>query len=407
MSELTVDDFKTEEGKNLYKTKNYDGILRFTDQNNFSKILDLINKECTEEELFLFFNETLVCYIWDDLIKYAIDKSYTKILQFFTTQYKSDIVYYTCRFTDDVDLYKKFNINDTDELISNACQSLLYENKPSHITEYILSIYEHCESVQISLNFCDDLDLMDKNLVFELIMYIVNNFNLSMGNIGFMPSIDCLHEENYVEILETLWIKETNDYIYKFANYVTDICSLPNVKYLTEKYLSDTEIILEILPRISKFDIFLYMVDIVGQDKLEPDMFINYSFDYDVMKWLIDNGFNVRPNIDYCHANRWILIITDAITKCDYSYVKSCTEKIIYKMYNEVNIRLFKDLIMELSINIFDLDILFEYVMIREIKELMDIFDGCVITNVDDVKHDLKLLDMTETLAHIDKINIS
>lgn len=379
---------------------------------NYPEIIDqmLINK-CSHDELYLFIenNPIFYSYIFDLVSEYIITSlksddtiidNLLKLDKNFILAIQKAICKCTSQRTTHVDLYKKY-CKTTVELFS---LSMLYNNDgtPSDITEYIISenILNNIKDEYLSLEFLSKCNNLDTR--FKIITFIVDTLHLDINNFFTDELFSELYEEHAIIIMEKIYSDED---IYNFIFPIIRNCSISNIKIIMDKYAVDTHMLIKIIYKIDNYDIFMYLMDLIGISEFNQDSFTEVTYwDYDIITWLCENGFKYEP---------WILLLADYKTTLiiikhtqNYEYIKKYTDSIIRCMINNDDQMELFDIV---PVDIFDLNIVFELAFINEKYDMINMLinNGFRPTNISEIKNELNVLEKYSVLDYIkDNYNI-
>lgn len=416
-------EYKTIEGKcqhtklsiKIFKKTNY-SINKIAEVNNKLKLIDeLISNECSENELYKFVTTIFLAnsgsYLtyadtYDKLYKYIIDKSYLNIFNAIASNSRYDStgiknIVLTC--TENIDLYNKFASED---VVNDIFLSLLYKEEPSILTEYIINNNELTSMCNIFIP-CKYKYISNSDTCYYLIIYVIEKCNLAYGDVRTSYELYGLTtDNNCIKILELLLnnSNDKDDIAYDFLLEIMRYYSLDNFKYFINKYFYNINcnILIDILNCAFKLDYVQYLIEIIGHDKILPNYFDNYK-DYDCIKWLYDQHLLLRPIFDVISdGNTVIMIVQNLINDSDFDYVKDNT-RIIMRIIIDSNMS--EQLMKIVPIKIFDLEIIFEMAALSECFNIIDILiaENYNPKCLDNVLHDLKLLDKILILDYIKK----
>lgn len=405
--------------KNLSDDDFVDGMQKCTTENEFSEyVSSVINKKIFLDNKFSEYvsgvtNKNILldnkCYIKWHMCIHVVQKRYINIIDtfvhiFILKEYIFDAI---CMYTDDINLYEKYCPKDK---IEYFYKSLIFNSGPSCLSEHILNNFSSDE-INNSKIICSLMSTMDKleesernDKFTQIFTYLIDKYTLSISHCKKTIYIlgDKLNEESYVKIMEKLWInKEPDDFdkdntdgcsdLHYFLSDIAKYCTLNNIKYFVDKYLTDyidDYFLLLILVYVDNLESFEYFFRMMTNTEEVGNIF-SHGEDYDIIKWLINYGFKIRPDENYFWNNACSevieLIVDDAIKANDYEYIKKCTRFII---------RHEKGLLLVDLLNILDLDLdlVFECAVIHENSDLIKLLVGLNINNVAEVMHDLELL---------------
>lgn len=413
-----AENFKTTQGKFLFNKNNVRKLKKFIPRTQTKKSLvtDFLCQECSENDLIESIRHPLSN---KKLIKYIIMHSCTNCIDKIMTSDDNLIDYIKrmiCKHTDNIELYEKYNTKNG-SLYYDLCYSLFYLKKPSQLTNHILNNYD-CSTKNNDFNmFCS---LKDSNTMFFLIKYIIETLH-----IGYAFSIYglcyCMPENLYFEILNMLVLNTDDFYACPKTNLnllrtlMGDIVcklSLPNIKIFmsTHPQFINQKICIEAIPLCSNLDIFLFMIELVGVNKINSKLFDHYDNFcecYDIVKWLIDNEYLRGPeckinfHIDEISDDSVIdLIINNAIELGDFDYIEKNSMALVFSIMSGGSLELFN----KIPISIFksNSDQIFELLLFDEKFDLLYLFDDLSRpTNIDDIVHDCKLLNKNNILNYI------
>lgn len=283
---------------------------------------------------------------------------------------------------------------------------MLYEKKPSILTEYIVNNYK---IIQKSITYIphEYNYISDPDLCYDLIIYVINSCNLAYDDILTQNLLyGMTTDNNCIKILELLlnnYLGNRQTIAYKFLLEIMMYYSLDNFEYFMDKYFHyDREVLINILAAVPKLDCVQYLVEIIGRNKISCNFFRRYN-DYDCIKWLCDQQLLLRPNFDViADGNVVVMIVQNLINNLDYDYIKISTRIIMQIM---IGSDMLDQLMKIVPINIFDMEIVFEIVTLSEYFSVMDLL---IVENYkpacfDDVVHDLELLKKVTVLEYINK----
>lgn len=406
---------------NLFKTyagTYYRDHIQFKDDNfNFGNNLtdpihddinELLKKNCTEDELLEYIGSIKLDpsnpYKYKNLYKHIVTNLLESVIDTIIIQnenYLAPIQLAICQHTDNIDLCKKYCQNSYFDSFNAFCASLCYKNKPSVLSEYIFENYEMILATT-SKYFFLNFGSMHKDTQLELIVYVIDKFNISYSKNNYYEFIfNTLGEDSAIIILNKLLnnvMYDINLIIPDLIEIIIEHCSVSNVKFFVEKYITNIQILIKLLSRTNNFDTFKYLVEVINNNALiDPKLF--YLTNYEIVEWLLLNNIMIKPNITYCSNYKIILLVVKAaVLNNDVEYLKENTSNIMIKMYENYD-KLF-DIV---PMNIFDLDKMFEHMIIFENYKLIDeiIGIGFKPKNISDIMHDLKLLKKDQMLEYI------
>lgn len=349
------------------------------------------------------------------LLSYLVKKSCTQTLDILAKKYKYDIIDGILKYTDDIYMYIKY-CTDADRIADRAgdyCVSLFYENEPSKLSDYIINNYEcsllHKFFLYVAIKHMDhDETYFEKNYL--IITHIIKQFCLTADINNIHENFfDLVSEDNFMPIIKLLFENINDSNKINFNRSILNIlfnCSFNNIKLFIAEYGDYVNFKL-LLKEVINFDIFLYLVEFVGLENIDIEFFMNNfrNNSCEIIKWLIEHGFKIRPTISclsHFDTDTIIEIIKHAISDDDCDYIYDNTEIIIKIIFSSNSL----NKILEIAnIEIFNLNTLFEIIMIDQDFNLWyQLFPaGAKINNVDDVINDLKLLNMYDTVKYIEE----
>lgn len=419
MTKINSNDFKTIEGLNLYMRYEYEkNDWDLTFDNIYYKLDDLINDECDEDILLKYLiNNTLIDDImnnwnqsrFEKLCKYIVKKSYVDIINK-CIESESSFIYaimdLICATTDNVELFEKY-YNQTDTF-SYLCTSLLYKNEPSKLTDHISNNYN------LEFNFFK-FGMFKKDDV-ELFKSIISRYKINYEQINILSIIlKCPTISDYVEIMETILINSDASVvdIKLFMREIILNGNVEHVEYFLSKYFYDVDqsILFELIEYIKKLPTLKYLIELIGLENFDSKYFCKniFNFDYDILKWLIDNGFEIILNIEgYYDPDTIFFIIEIHVKADDYIWIKSNARTIINKLFytsfdtDNIILNNFFEIVPEDALHI---DIMFEiFIMDGHFNNISLLLSkNFKPTNILDIIHDLTLL---EDQTMLDYINI-
>lgn len=355
---------------------------------NFIK---MINEEISEDDLidYIIKNPT-ISFNCIDTFRLSVKKSYDKIIDLYIDSNYDYIINICCTTTDNIYLFKKY-YKDKNDSFDYLCMSLIYNQAPSKLTTYISNNYLCVPKINTFRVFSN----VDKIISTNLIKYIVSTYDITYYNIDTIELyFKCLTVDDYVEIMEMILI---NSDIYKcrilFMRNIIHLCSKAHVEYFITKYFF-ADIVKKIILRAKDVQTLKYLVELVGFDNFDQEYFTELKiigYDHDMLKWLVDNGFKII--IDSPYDVKIIMLMVDIeIKNANYDKIKSDTRRIITIIFNR-NLSTEVINFLKRTVDVFDLDILFEIAIMHECIEIVDlIIINYQPLNIDDIVHDLKLL---------------
>lgn len=387
------------ENKNNYlcKPNNSKDSLALSDSLNI-----FIKNKPSDQELASFIkNKDIKIWFKSKLLPYIVKRSYTLTIDtliFNDVAFKNEILYFILEKSVNINLYDRYCLNDPDDKMFDFCLSLHYCDGPNNLSNHIIEDIDKTRPNKYLLrNFCDEIYHNDSSKNFRILKYIIEYFNLSLTENKLPNNLSlCVSEDDFLTIIELLL---TNSDLSKVKfNTITytiiRICSLHNIKFFISKYFGYFIPKLKVLFVSRNLDIFLYLVELVGFENINEKYFENNYMDITITKWLIENGFKVRPYIGtFYNINHTMLILTDAVLNNDYAYIKKYTDQILQKIFKDINY--LDQFLSTTPIEMYDLNILFEILAIDYDLNLWHklLPTGAKINNVDNVIHDLKLFD--------------
>lgn len=411
----TYKDFKTIEGfvkyyetiKNKYAISTYCNKITIPDNETNIGVTKLIENECDEHSLLKYGKKYYHDVPDQDILKYAIKKSYIKIIDLYakhTPAHHNNIIKYVCSLTDNVDLFKKY-YTGTNVLVC-LCSSLLFENKPSDLTNYILNNYNWTETTAVPIKPIIFLHTFKIDNC-DLIKFIVTEYKIKFDDVDTsLLELKCPTLEDYKEIMETLLINSGSMInMNNFMRKIVDNSSVDIIKYFIEKYYTGD--LFNLVKYADNLEKFKYFIDIIGIENFSQDYFNVDKFFccYDILEWLFDNGFNINIDIEDFDYDIMFLILKNMIKTNNFEYIKKNTRNIMRNIFSQNNVDdLFEKLINleHMSIILFDLDIIFEFAIVHAITKIVDqLLIEFEPKNIDDIVHDLKLLKNDSMLEYI------
>lgn len=296
--------------------------------------------EITTDPYEILFNSTTIklCeYIVINNCTDSIDIIKKKIPNIFNSYIISNI----CMMTDNIDLYVKYcdptssehQDNNNYDCFKFICLSLLYTGEPNKITKYITNNYHNNHDKKIKMIIC----CRQKYLSVESIQYVIDCCKISINDIDLQDFFEHYNDSDIINIVDTLISNctregyNTNPKIFPMIKKVVHSKKLNLIKYFLNKYPLTNHKYLKILMMSNSLDLFLHMCTFINLDDLKVDHFYHAEiFNYDIVKWLIDYGFVIRPQInsEFLDLNVIHIIFDDAINKFDYNYIQTNLDEV-------------------------------------------------------------------------------
>lgn len=320
-------------------------------------IESLVYNKCSEDELLNFIklyqtdNKFIKFILFSDLYKYIAENALVNVcneLILREENYRIRILTAICKYTDNVDLYKQCCYDGIYNflLFGHICSSLLYDNKPSQLTKYILEKYYIDGSTNVDAGYFFLIFDLDHDTNFNLIMFVIDEFNsfFALRN-KYRKLFKILNEDRATIIIMKILDNTLACYdeaVEEAFKIILSKCSISNIKIFNEKYITDVQILISNVHKIKDYDIFIYFLNIVGPEGIILENFNDEpNGDYKIIQWLIINGFKIRPDFDFFNYNYSMnnyeiimLIIQDAALNNDMEYLYDNTSGIIQEIIN-------------------------------------------------------------------------
>lgn len=422
MIEINWEIFKTKEGLERYQqienysSENDNNICSKSkyDKKLTSGVKKMIENECAEGDLLNYIRDKLSFNtemhsgkIHDDILIYIVKKLYINIIDAYI-HYDVDsehiIIKNICKYTDNIDFFMSY-WDGSNNTINYYCHSLLYKNEPSQLSDFIYNnfskVVKNPDAYYIFYIF-DDVDI---EIGYELIKHVIDKYKIKFGSAKPLKN-KCSTPEKYIEIMEMLIINSLPKINHTlFMKEIMNNCNIDAVKYFTEKYFADINIIFELMKVVNKFEIFKYFINFVGVEKFDVDFF-DTKFapvhEYDILNWLYDNGFKININMmDFNSIDIIILIMQNMIQTNNYEHIRPNTEYITKKIFHELNpFEILNKIIKYVPLHMFDIDIIFKIAAMYNNVEIINLLlsNNFEPKNIQNIIHDAKLLGNTKIL---------
>lgn len=402
--------YKTIEASRLYNNFSFSSQIEIKPNIKVESINKLIAAECTYDDLYEYItteflledkNFFFIKYDeYDNLYEYIINKSYTDLFDLLTIDYSYKVESVICKITDNVELYIKYS---SDYSIEHIFLSLLYNYEETALTLYILDNYKKNTNIVTVPYYY--IDIIDSDIRFRLIKYVITKCNLSYNNICIYDQIfNSMSDDKRLDITRTLLENYLDDKCIIFKEFMSNIMhkfSFEIFKYFMEEYFSNIHenILINFIKKVSNLSILQYLFEMIDRTKLCPEFFTNY-YTYEIIKWLHNVQLLNYSDRLLCDIDCILFIIKIATDNHDYIFIKNNTRLIMQKI---INCNMFDQLLSIVPINFYDLNIIFE---IAAMSEHLEIIDMIVKENykpacINNVLHDLKLLNKDKIIDYI------
>lgn len=291
MTELNKSDFKTKQGYATYKqNKNKLNLSYQTIEIEMINLDKYLNENYSEDDLCNIVEQKKVL-LNDFLLKYLMENMYTKVIDILVA---NQYCHYTlmiaiCKFTDNVDLYIKYQYSNTifeeHDAFEYLFYSICYKNEPSELSKYILENYS-CEPG--GRTAFHNLWITDKKH-YECVEYMIDLLKLSTNNIQIdRYLVGSLPDDDIARIIKKLIENELSIHIK--TNYVF----VKEYLAYTFSYDIDEDILLLI---INKFDINLNDFNFYELYGIIPNLLDRNQ--HKILQQLILNTSNISTKIKF------------------------------------------------------------------------------------------------------------
>lgn len=410
---MTAPLFKTTYAQDIYHRSISDTKINIvrkynTDWNENFKLIDF-NKsedEIYQHVLILIKNKNFLNRK-KEFIKHIIVNRWLTLIDLFIEKLimkKSNIIFYICMYTNDIDYFEKYNQNNTSGTIIYYAGSLFNNKIENELSIYIETNYKLTKKylVFIFINVVDD----------DILLLIINKFDISLNDFNFykldiiIEKLSCREQHKSLQQLILNTSNISIDIKYLIIKNIEEIENQdPKVidLYINKYFYDDKYDICNYMINIcDNLDTFLYFIE-NADVKPNLDLIVMY-YNVKIVKWMFEQGYRLENSITYQGYTFEILNIIFEYDCLDNNYdnikriYQDVCQDIFLQNNKEVGLNIIKKFI-ELSdakiIDLhFDSDILLSKAIMHEnfdaVRLLLD--NNFVLTNKENILHDAKIL---------------